>query len=223
MVERDDFAQGRPELLARARVLLVQQGGIDTPAHRDRSNRQIFVESEVEEFDAFLCPNPDLRRAVLLGGPLALEIRGFTKDRFRPGLIEEARQSRFLPRQVVGIGHAGVLRFPSTATRAFDSERDVARDAEEKSTKSSGAVLLDAVERASFTEALEEDLLHGVIDIEAECRITPTRAEVRAHNRLIAAAEIVPAFFPPRSSSFDQHPASRVRQCHEEFPQSAAR
>src|SRR5262249_15847553 len=105
------------------------------------------------------------------------------------------------PGAVERLGQPGVVRcdlfqqLPSsgqplaTGRRALEAQGHVAHQSIEEGTEPTGAVRARALERAAGAKALEEDLLHRVLELLAPCAPPPACGQVRSHHGTVAQRE----------------------------------
>ncbi len=165
-----DVDQGLAKLPASLGVLVVRAGRIRAQVRRDLPDRQPPLEPQPQDLDA-------LRGAVAtLGRAPDLQGTRLGDTGLGPGLIEESG-GRLVP----GFDGPQVdLRVggPCVACRRLlRPPGDVSRHAVEEAAKAA-ALLIDARQGPVGAEALQEDVLRGIVDLPNQRRVTPACAEV---------------------------------------------
>src|SRR5262249_34785295 len=109
---------------------------------------------------------------------------------------------------------AGVLRGRvgerERAAAALDATGDVPDDADQERAEGRDALGPGPGEHAAGAEALDEDVLEGVVDLDDPGRPAPAGGQQGADERLVAAGEEVPALILTRRRPPDQAPTGRL-------------
>src|SRR5262245_43527656 len=208
MMGSHDLDEGGPELTARPRVFAVEPGRVGPPAARDLADRGGLLEPEFQEGD----PTPGV--VVGLPAPRLEEVPGLTHERAGPRPLDVARRRIDPGREPDRHVEAGVLRKRvderERTAATLDAPSDVADDAEQERAEGRDAIRIGAVEHAVGAKALDEDILHGVVDLAGSPRPAPAGREQGADERLVAAGEALPALVLTHRRLPDQAPAGRL-------------
>lgn len=178
----DGGAEVGPELAAGASIRVVNRlGGVGLEPGCDFADGEVVLVAHPQ--DAV----PLARVVVAAAGDARVAEDGVTDDGFGPGAVEDAGERVALVGQGVEVqGSAGGVAWVAGAL--FVASGDVADDGVEQGAELT-VLWLGAFECAIGLEALDEDILDGVVDRSAELRVTPALPEVAADRSQVAARE----------------------------------
>src|SRR5262249_37541597 len=124
-------------------------------------------------------------------------------DRLRPGALEETGLTCVIRdvRQRAGTAHGPAL----------EAARDVANHPVEESAEAGHSTGPGGVQRAALAETFDEHLLHRVVEISAQRRVSPAGAEVRADDAEVAPTQFVAVGGAAGRGGTDDGPAGGFR------------
>jgi hypothetical protein len=167
----------------------------------------------VEELDA-----PE-RIGPPLAGPHGLEI-GLAHDGLGVLPVEEAREAGF----AIGdqLGMEARVPLASQLARPADLEAlgRARHHAVEEGPEAASTLGISAFEDPTLAEAVEEDLLHRVIDLASERSARPPRPQVSADERQVAVAEAGASLAIPVGGGVDERPGGAREVVHRGIFQS---
>lgn len=159
--------------------------------------------------------DPLLGHLALLLGALELDGHRVLHQGAGPGKVEGTRERRLVSvdRVEVEVGHG--LHFSALEALTFEAEGDVAHDAIKVTPEAGAALGRKPLQRAALLEALQEDLLGGVLDVLGQVAVTPTGLEIGLCHRDVPGGELLPLLRPALGCTQDHRPARRLRGGHE--------
>ena len=164
MVGGHDFEEGRAEFAPRPREFAVEPDRVGPPAAGDLADREVLLEAEFQEGDPPAGASSACRpRASRRSRASPMSARAHARSTSREGgSIAETNPP--------GREGAGVLRGRvgerERAAAALDATGDVPDDADQERAEGRDAIVPGPGEHAAGAEALDEDVLDGVVDLD---------------------------------------------------------